>query len=64
MRYPKCSGARVKEGTREPGQSLGARFVAGGRIAGREHNPVGIELQLRHLGHRQKAVVQVGGFLR
>ncbi len=47
----------VEEGARQTGEGLGIALVAGSGVAGRQHHPVGIELELRHLGSREQAVV-------
>jgi len=40
-------GPSVEKGAGQAGQSFGAGFVTGRSVAGGEHNPVSIELQLR-----------------
>jgi hypothetical protein len=37
--------------------------ISGCGVAGRQHHPVGVELEMRHLARRQQAVVKFGRLL-
>ena len=63
VRDQQCAGAGIKERARKSGQRFGAWRVAGNRVAGRQDDPVGIQLELRDLARGEQAVV-IGGRLR
>ena len=52
----------VEEGPRQPRQRLAA-FAAGGGVARRHDHPVGVELELGHVGRLEQAVVLGGGLV-
>ncbi|MGY4605700.1 hypothetical protein ACVW16_004112 [Bradyrhizobium sp. USDA 4474] len=60
MRNQQRTCAGVEEATRQSRQRLGARLVAGNRVAGRQHHPICIELELRDLTRREQTVVELG----
>src|SRR5216684_7221474 len=53
-------GARVEERPRETRQRLRAGLVAGDGVAGRQHYPISIELQLRDFTGGEQTVVELG----
>jgi hypothetical protein len=53
-----CETNRARaEGARQSCERLGITFVSRSRIASGKHHPIGIELQLRHFGGGEQAVV-------
>jgi hypothetical protein len=57
-----CSG--IEKGPSKPGQSFRAWFVFRCRVAGGEHGPIGIELQLRDFAGGQEPVIVISGLIR
>ena len=64
MRHEQRAGAGIEECPRETRKCLGARPVARHGVAGREHDPVGIELELGDLARGQEPVVEVARLWR
>jgi len=60
MRHQQRPRAGIEERSRQPRQRFGTGLVAGNRIAGRQHHPIGIELQLRDFARGEQAVVELG----
>ena len=61
MRDQKRAGTGIEERTRQPGQRLGAGIAIAGRgVAGRQDDPVGIQLQLRDFAGGQQSVIGFG----
>src|SRR5262249_39249787 len=58
VRHQQRAPAGIEEGARQARQRFRAGLVAGGRVAGRQHHPFGIELQPCDLARGQKAVVE------
>lgn len=56
--------AGVEKGFRKARKRFSPGLVASRRIAGRQHHPVGVELQASNLARGQQAVVEVAWLLR
>ena len=53
-------GAGVEERLRQTGETFSAdRAVRGGGVTGRQHDPIGVEMQLRDLGRLQQPIIPV-----
>src|SRR5262245_8676897 len=63
MRDQNRAGSSVEECARKPRQRLRSPTAFGCRIAGREHDPIGVKLELRDLGCCQQAIVFRPDFL-
>ena len=63
MRDEQRAGLRIDERARKARQRLGALRAAGGRVAGRQDHPIGVELQRRDLGGGEIAVVLLAGLV-
>ncbi len=57
VRHEQRPRARIEEGPRETRQRLGARPVAGGGVAGRQHDEIGVELELGDLARGEETVI-------
>ena len=58
VRHEQRAAAGIEERAGESRQRFRPRLVAGNRVAGRQHHPVGIELELRHLARGEQAIVK------
>jgi hypothetical protein len=54
------AGSRVEECACQTRQRLGPLYPTGRRVAGRQDDPIGIELEGRNLGCREVSVVALG----
>ena len=64
VRHQKRSPPGVEKCAGEPRQSLRTGPVPGRRVAGREHHPLGIELELGGLARREKPIIERGRIIR
>jgi hypothetical protein len=64
VRHQKRSPPGIEKCAGEPRQSLRTGPVPGRRVAGREHHPVGIELELGGLARREKPIIERGRIIR
>ena len=60
MRDEEGSGASVEERACETREGLRTGLPAASSVAGRQHDPIGIELQARHLRGGEQAIVLLG----
>src|SRR5262245_5663283 len=60
VRYEERSRPGIEEGPRKPRQRFRAGLVGSCGVAGRQHYPIGIELEQRDLARREEAVVKLG----
>ena len=56
--------ARIEERARKAGERFRPGLVAGDGVAGGEHHPVGVELELRHFACGEEAVVELARLFR
>ena len=64
VRDEQRAGAGIEERAGESRQRFRAGLVAGDGVAGGEHHPVRVELELRHLAGGEQAVVGLARLLR
>jgi len=60
MRDEERSGAGIEKRARETREGLSTGLLAAGRVAGRQHHPIGIELQARYFRGGEQAIVLLG----
>jgi hypothetical protein len=59
VRHQKRARAGIEERARQSRQRFRPRRLARHGVAGRQHHPIGIEFELRHLACGQEAVVAI-----
>src|SRR3954451_21866214 len=63
MRDQECARTGVEERARQSRQGLGAGLVARDGVAGRQHNPIRVELELSDFTCGEQTVVELSGLI-